>query len=74
MSKLQKVVSSKDFDVTVWASKFFNATEDVVSVAKELFTVYPDFKTKRNTDENLKIVFNGMKFQFSKDYLFSFSF
>jgi len=69
MSKLQKVVSSKDFDVTVWASKFFNATEDVVSVAKELFTVYPDFKTKRNTDENLKIVFNGMKFQFSKDWI-----
>ena len=69
MSKLQKVVSSNNFDVTVWASKFFNATEDVVSVAKELFTVYPDFKTKRTTDENLKTVYNGMKFQFCKDWI-----
>jgi len=73
MSKLHKAVSkavsSKDFDIAVWASKFFNATEDVVSVAKELFTVYPDFKTKRNTDEKLKTVYNGVKFQFCKDWI-----
>ena len=34
MSKLQKAVKGT-FNSTVWASKFFNATEDVITVAKE---------------------------------------
>ena len=68
MSKLQKAVKGT-FNSTVWASKFFNATEDVITVAKELYSVYPDFKSKRGTDENLKIVFNDIKFQFCKEWI-----
>tara|TARA_Y100000385_G_C12921059_1_gene562567 strand:- start:72 stop:785 length:714 start_codon:yes stop_codon:yes gene_type:complete len=68
MSKLQKVVKGT-FNVEAWASKFFNATEDVISVAKELYAKYPDFKSKRTTDENLKVQFNKIKFQFCKEYI-----
>jgi len=65
---VSKAVSKAVFNPITWADRYFDSSEDTELVIAELYTVYPNFKSERSTDENQKEAFEKIKFALCKKY------
>tara|TARA_R110000803_G_scaffold23118_1_gene57019 strand:+ start:91 stop:819 length:729 start_codon:yes stop_codon:yes gene_type:complete len=68
MSK-KKELNVKAFNVVEWSERFSSVSSDIGGLTTELTVAYPDFKTDRVSDDNVKEIFNTMKYTFSKTSL-----
>jgi hypothetical protein len=65
-AKTSKVIP---FEIVTWSERFASSTDDIGGLIAELKTAYPNFKTDRTSDDDIKEIFNTMKYTFAKSSL-----